>query len=121
MSKKILVVEDDSFLSGLEAKKLTMEGFEVSTAPDGETAVKLADQLKPDLILLDLILPGMDGFGVLEKVRKNEALKNVPILAFSNLSEEKDVAKAKELGAVDFMIKSNFTLDEVVAKVKEYI
>ena len=119
--KKILVVEDDSFLAGLVAKKLTTAGFEVSTASDGENAVKMADQVKPDLILLDLILPGMDGFEVLEKVRKNDNLKNIPILAFSNLSEEKDVSKAKQLGAIDFMIKSNFTLDEVVTKVKDYI
>lgn len=121
MSKKILIVEDDSFLQGLSAGKLSKEGFTVVTASTGEDAVKVADAEKPDFILLDLILPGMDGFAVLEKVRKNAALAKTPIIVFSNLPEDKDIIRAKELGATDYMIKSNFTLDELAEKIKSML
>jgi DNA-binding response OmpR family regulator len=118
MAKKILIVEDDTFLQGLASNKLSKEGFEVTTAPDGTEAVKLLATLTPDIILLDLVLPGIDGFGVLKQVRENEATKSIPVIVFSNLAQDEDIKKAKDLGANDFMIKSNFTLDELAEKIK---
>ena len=117
--KKILIIEDDSFLQELEAGKLKKEGYEIITASTGEEAMQKITNPEIDIILLDLILPGIDGFEVLEKIRATETSKNVPVIVFSNLSEEKDIKKSKELGANDFMVKSNFTLEELVAHVKK--
>lgn len=112
--KKILIIEDDSFLQGLEASKLNKEGYKVITASSGEEAMEKIKELGIDIILLDLVLPNFDGFEILKKVRTTEATKDTPVIVFSNLSEEKAVNKSKELGATDFMVKSNFTLDELV-------
>jgi DNA-binding response OmpR family regulator len=116
--RKVLIIEDDSFLQGLEAGKLKKEGYEIITASTGEEALKKINDPKIDIILLDLILPGVDGFEVLKKIRETEAVKNIPVIVFSNLSEEKDIKRSKELGATDFMVKSNFTLEELVGHVK---
>ena len=78
-------------------------------------------KLKPDLILLDLLLPGLDGFEVLKRVRANEALKETPVIIFSNLGQKEDIERAKGLGANDFLIKANFTLDDVVVKIKTFL
>ncbi len=121
MPKKVLIIEDDTFLQGLVATKLGKEGYEVSTAGDGEAAVRVADEKLPDIILLDLVLPNIDGFEVLAKMRKNEALKKTPVIVFSNLAEEKDMAKAIDLGANEYMVKSNFTLDELAEKIKDIL
>ena len=121
MSKKILIIEDDTFLQGLAASKLGKEGYEVITALNGDEGVKMADVNLPDIILLDLVLPGLDGFDALAKIRKNDRLKKVPVVIFSNLAEEKDMIRATELGANEFMVKSNFTLDELAAKIKNLI
>ena len=115
--KKVLIVEDDSFLQGLEASKLEKEGYKVITASTGEEAMKKLNEPGIDVILLDLILPNFDGFEVLKKARTMETLKNIPVIVFSNLSEEKAIEKSKELGATDFMVKSNFTLDELVKRI----
>lgn len=112
--RKILIIEDDSFLQGLEAGKLEKEGYKVITASSGEEAMKKINEPDIDIILLDLILPNFDGFDILKKVRETEATKNIPVIVFSNLSEQKSVDKSKELGATDFMVKSNFTLDELI-------
>jgi len=121
MAQKILVVEDDSFLLGMITTKLTKSGYTTVSALNGEDAVKMADTEKPDLVILDLILPAMSGFDVLTKIRKSDALKKVPVIIFSNLYEDKDINKAKELGVNDYMIKSNFTLDELVEKINGMI
>lgn len=118
---KILIVEDDEFLRSLTAKRLEKENFVVVVAVDGETALGIATEEKPDLILLDLLLPGLNGFQVLEKIKASDLLKNIPVIIFSNLGQREDIEKAKELGANDFLIKANFTLDDVVAKTKEYL
>lgn len=115
--KKVLIVEDDSFLQGLEANKLEKEGYKIITASNGEEAMKKINEPNIDVILLDLILPDFDGFEVLKKVKTIEILKNVPVIVFSNLSEEKIIEKSKELGAIDFMVKSNFTLDELIKRI----
>lgn len=118
--KKILIIEDDTFLQGLEAGKLTKSGFEVKTATTAEAGLKILDEETMDFLLLDLMLPGdKDGFAVLEEVRGKKDYKKTPIIIFSNLGEEAEIKKAKDLGANDFMIKSNFTLEELVEKINE--
>lgn len=121
MAKHILIVEDDTFLQGLAASKLSKEGYEVSTASNIDEASKVIEEKTLDFILLDLVLPGTDGFGILKKIRENLKTTNLPVIIFSNLAEDKDIMKAKELGATDFMIKSNFTLDELADKIKSLI
>ncbi len=118
--KKILIIEDDTFLQGLEAGKLTKSGFEVKTATTAAAGLKILDDEEIDFLLLDLMLPGdKDGFAVLEEVRAKSDYKKTPIIIFSNLGEEAEIKKAKDLGANDFMIKSNFTLEELVEKINE--
>lgn len=120
--KKILIIEDDTFLQGLEAGKLTKSGFEVKTATTAEAGLKILDEETMDFLLLDLMLPGdKDGFAVLEEVRGKKDYKKTPIIIFSNLGEEVEIKKAKDLGANDFMIKSNFTLEELVEKINELL
>jgi DNA-binding response OmpR family regulator len=119
--KKILIIEDDSFLQGLEAGKLEKEGYNVITASTGQEAMKKINEPDIAIILQDLILPDFDGFEILKKIKETEKLKNVPVIVFSNLSEPKEVKKAKDLGATDFMVKSNFTLDELVQKIKSIL
>lgn len=120
--KKILIVEDDTFLKNLAAKKLTTEGYEVVTAANSDEASAAIETQMPDLVLLDLLFPGnTDGFGILKKIRENPAMHETPVIIFSNLSDEKDMAKAKEMGATDYMVKSNFTLDELSEKIKSLI
>ena len=122
MPKTILIIEDDNFLQGLEATKLKKEGYNVLTASNSIEAFKALESKEPiNLILLDLLLPDIDGFMILEKIRQNKSLEAIPVIVFSNLSEEKDVTRATKLGISEFMIKSNFTLDEISKKVKELI
>ncbi len=116
--KKILIVEDDIFLQGLEAGKLEKTGYEIISARNGTEALQKIHEPGVDLVLLDLILPDFDGFDILKKMRETKELEKIPVLVFSNLSEEKDVKRAKELGAVDFMVKSNFTLDELAMHIQ---
>lgn len=120
--KKVLIIEDDDFLQGLEAKKLTKEGYDVLTASNSvEAFEKIETNRDINIILLDLLLPDVDGFTILAKIREENKIPNVPIIVFSNLAEDKDVAKANKLGINDFMVKSNFTLDELVTKLKSLI
>ena len=122
MAKTILTIEDDNFLQGLEATKLKKEGYDVLAASNSVEAFKiLAESKKVDLILLDLLLPEVDGFMILEKIRQDKALLSIPVIVFSNLSEEKDIQRATKLGISEFMVKSNFTLDELAKKVKSLI
>jgi two-component system OmpR family response regulator len=122
MQKTILIIEDDDFLQGLEAKKLIAEGYEVLTSSSSEEAFKILEENKNvDLILLDLLLPEVNGFTILKNLRENEETAKMPVIVFSNLAEEKDVKEAKKLGIDDFMIKSNFTLDELTEKVRQLI
>ena len=115
--KIILIVEDDEFLLSLTVKRLEKEGYGVDVATDGESALKKAAEIKPSLILLDLLLPGVDGFEVLKKMGENSELKSIPVIVFSNLGQKEDIEKAKKLGVSDFLIKANFTLDDVVEKI----
>lgn len=115
---KILIIEDDKFLRDLMSQKLIKEGFSVKVAIDGEEGLKTAIADPPDLILLDLILPRIDGFGVLGKIKKEEKLSHLPVLILSNLGQKEDVKRAMSMGAQDFLIKSNFTLGEITERIK---
>jgi len=121
MAKKILIIEDDNFLRILLSKKLRSEVYSILSAAEAVEAFNLLKSNKPDLILLDLLLPGVDGFEILKKIRQTEETKNIPVIVFSNLSEEKDIKKVQDLGITDFMVKSNFTLDELLDKVKKIL
>src|SRR3990172_7958381 len=119
MPKKILIVEDDSFLQGLMSRKLKASNFDISIALAGTDALKLVDSgLVPDLIILDMLLPGMTGIEFLTAIRAKPALKTTPVIVFSNFSEEKDIKAAKDLGINEYLVKANFTLDELEAKIK---
>jgi CheY-like chemotaxis protein len=119
--KKVLIVEDDEFLRSLNAKRLETEGFKVSVAVDGQNAIDLIPKEMPNLIFLDLLLPGIDGFEVLKKIKADPATKDIPVIVFSNLGQKEDIEKARGLGAIDFLVKANFTLDDVVTKIKEIL
>tara|TARA_Y100000310_G_C20617822_1_gene781601 strand:- start:640 stop:1005 length:366 start_codon:yes stop_codon:yes gene_type:complete len=118
---KILIVEDDKFLRELIIQKVGGEGYEVAAALDGEQGLKVAQEEKPDAILLDLILPTMDGFEMLEKLKKQEETKDIPVIILSNLGQKEDVDKATQLGAADYMVKAHFTPAEVIEKIKSVV
>ncbi len=115
---KILIVEDDKFLRELIARKLSKEGYEIVEAIDGEEGLKKIKEEMPDLVLLDLILPGMDGFEVLTKVKDDPKTSLVPVLILSNLGQKDEIEKGLSLGAVDFLVKAHFTPEEIVEKIK---
>lgn len=121
MKKKILIIEDDSFFRELITKKLFSGGFSISEAPDGKLGLEKIEKLKPDLILLDLLLPNIDGFEVLERLKGNPETEKIPIIILSNLSQKEDIQKGMEMGAEDFLIKSNFALDEIIDKVQRFL
>lgn len=118
MAKKILVIEDDKFLRELISQKLMKEGYDIVEAVDGEKGIEAIKSEKPDLVLLDLILPEVDGFGVLAKVKEDSTLAQIPIIILSNLGQKDDIEKGLKLGAVDYLIKAHFTPNEIVEKIK---
>lgn len=118
MAKKILIVEDDKFLRELITKKLKDEGYEAIGASDGEEGVEKVKKESPDLVLLDLILPGIDGFEVLSKIKEDPAVASIPVVILSNLGQREEVEKGLKMGAVDYMIKAHFTPGEITEKVK---
>lgn len=122
MKKTILIIEDDEFLKGLEAKKIEQEGYIVLVANNSTEAFKHIDKTNSiDLIILDLLLTGADGYEILRMLKDNPKASMIPVIIFSNLSEKKDIKKANELGVNDFFVKSSFTLDELVKKIKGLI
>ena len=118
---KILIIEDDKFLRELIMQKVKTEGYEVVGATDGEEGLKMAGEENPNLILLDLILPTMDGFEVLRKLKEQESTKNIPVIILSNLGQKEDIDKGMELGAKDYMIKAHFTPGEITEKIKSIV
>lgn len=115
--KKILLVEDDSFVSDIYQKKIESEGFKIITAENGVEAIKKLNELIPDLILLDIVMPYMDGMDVLKEIKANEKWKNIPVILLTNLSEKEKIEEAIGIGANDYLIKSHFTPSEVIGKV----
>lgn len=118
---KVLLVEDDLSLMKIYSNKLRISGFDVSVATTGDEGFRKAQVELPQIILLDLILPGMDGFLVLEELKKNPVTEGIPVVILSNLGQQTDIERGKRLGAVDYLVKSDVSLIDVVAKVKKYI
>ncbi len=115
----VLVVEDDEFLVNAYRTKLTKDGFDVHFAVDGEEALKTLATLHPNVILLDLVLPNRDGFTVLEEIKKNPSLSKIPVIIATNLSQKDDVERCKKLGAHEFIVKSELSLDDIVARIRK--
>lgn len=116
--KKILCVEDDVFLADAIARKMQMQGANFILAKTGEEALLYIEKELPDLILLDIILPGMSGFDVLKQIKADERTKNVPVILLTNLGERADRERGMELGASLFLVKAMISLDEVVNEVQ---
>jgi len=116
--KKILLVEDDVFVSDVYQTKLKQEGFDVISAENGTEAMKKLETAVPDVILLDIIMPYMDGKEVLTRLKESEKWKNIPVIILTNLSQRDDVEEVLQKGADDYLIKSHFTPSEVVEKIK---
>ncbi len=122
MAKKyILVAEDDDFYGKIYTARLKNEGFDVFVAPDGEQALKAIRQRRPDLILLDLIMPVKDGFETLKELKSDPKLKNIPVLILTNLSQEDDIERVKKLGAKEYIVKTDLSVQEMVDKIKSYL
>ncbi|MCK5592381.1 MAG: response regulator [Candidatus Pacebacteria bacterium] len=119
--KKILLAEDDQFISRAYKDGLERVGFEIIIALEGFTAIEKVKTEKPDIVLLDLMMPEKNGFEVLEEIRAGENSKDTPVIILSNLGQASDVEKGKELGATDYLIKSNFSMKEVIEKVKFHL
>jgi len=117
--KTILFIEDESALQKTFGEILRQEGYEMISALDGEIGLKLAQNKKPDLILLDLILPKMHGFEVLKKLKEDQETKEIPVIVLTNLERIEDIDKALELGATTYLVKAQYSLAEVVEKIKK--
>ncbi len=118
---RVLMVEDDKFLRDLAAQKMRKENLDVTTAMDGEQGIALAEKTLPNIILLDILLPGIDGYEVLRRIRLNPALNSTYVAMLSNFGQREDVERALKGGADHFLVKANYTLDEVVQEVKRII
>ena len=119
--KLILVVEDDKFMRSLLMNKIQKEGFQAEGVSSGEEALEFVKTKTPNLMLLDLILPHMDGFEVAQQLKKDPRLSDIPILILSNLGEKKDIDKAQEIGVAGFLIKANFTPSEIIKKIHDLL
>ena len=117
---KILVIEDDQFLGNAYKLKLSKAGFEVHVSKDGKEGLEALNAFNPDLILLDLIMPNMDGFEFLEEMQHSTHLE-IPVIVASNLGQQEDLESATRLGAVDFIIKSDVSLEEVIEKINKHL
>ncbi len=117
MAKKILLIEDDEALIEALREKFQEGGFSLLASSDGEAGLKMAEEERPDAILLDLVLPRKHGFEVLEELKKTERLSEIPVIVFTNLESSEDIERAYSLGARAYLIKANYTPMEVVKKV----
>ena len=117
--KKILIVEDEQALLDLLVEKFEAESFEVIVAVDGKKGLKKIEEEKPDLVLLDIIMPVLDGMSVLTEIRKQDWGKSIPVIVLSNLSDEEKVAECEKQGIYEYLIKSDWQMDDVVKKVKK--
>ncbi|MEK7566545.1 MAG: response regulator [Patescibacteria group bacterium] len=117
----VLIIEDDKFLRDLLSLKLKKEGFKVDEAIDGEEGLAKVRSVKPSIIILDLIIPGKDGFALLQDLKKDPNTEAIPVIVLSNLGQREDIERAKSLGAKDYMIKAQLTPIEVVERIKSVL
>lgn len=118
---KILIIEDEEVLVNMYESKFISENYQVIKANNGEDGYLLTQKEKPDIILLDVILPKMDGFMVLNKIKQDLGIKDIPVILLTNLGQDEDIKKGKKMGAVDYLVKANLTPSEVVDKIKEIL
>jgi len=116
-NKKILWVEDDVFLSDIVARKMSTVNAQLLHAVDGSQTFKILESETPDLIVLDILLPGMSGYEILEKIKQEEKLKNIPVIILSNFGQKSEVDKGISLGANKYLIKATLTLDEILLEI----
>ena len=119
--KKILLIEDEAVLQKAISQALEKENFKVFNSLDGELGLSSAEKIKPDLILLDLILPKMNGFEVLKRLKMNKETENIPVIVLTNLERTDDIERVIELGARAYLVKSDYSLDEIVEKIKSVL
>lgn len=119
--KKIVFIEDEPLLQKTAGETLRQEGFDVRSALDGEAGLALVKSFKPDLVLLDIVLPKKNGFEVLEEIKKDPDTKDIPVVVLTNLEGSADVEKVLESGAMTYMVKANYNLEEIVARVKSIL
>jgi DNA-binding response OmpR family regulator len=119
--KSVLIVEDDRFLSSLIRARLEKEGYAITQAFDGEEALGVLKQAQPNLVVLDLIMPRVSGFEVLEAISVNPLVNQIPVIILSNLAQESDVLKAKQLGATEYFVKIKVSIDDLVNKIKSVL
>ena len=117
--RTVLIVEDEGLLRELMSEKLQLEGFNTLEAMDGEEGLAMAIEKHPDLIILDLLMPKMGGMEVLRKLREDDYGRSIPVIIVSNLSSQENIAEGAEKGAVEYLIKANFSLEEIINKIKE--
>lgn len=120
-NKRVLIVEDDFQISKVYQLQLEKAGIFSILARNGEEAIELLDEAKPDLVTLDLMIPKKDGFWVLEEIRKNPKYKNIPIIIISNLGQESDKARAVGLGATEYWVKVDMSIKDIIEKIKVYL
>lgn len=121
MPKTILIAEDELLYGKILKNKLEKEGYNVILTQDGASAIQEAHKVTPDLILLDLIMPIKDGFQTLKELKEDEVLKNVKVIILSNLGQEEDIIKVKNIGANDYLVKADMQFQEVIEKIKKYL
>ena len=121
MVKKILLVEDEELMIDLLQRKLTKEGYEISVAKNGEEGLEAMKKVRPDLVLLDIIMPKMGGFEVMEEMQRDKTLAKIPVIVISNSGQPVELDKAQKLGAKDWLIKTEFDPQEVIEKVVKQI
>ena len=121
MKKRVLIIEDDSFLASLLTSALKRADFETSLAIDGEEGLKKLETEIPDIILLDLILPGIGGFEILEKIKKEDKTKKIPVIIISNLGSQEEIQKGLKSGANAYLVKASILPDDVIKKIKEIL
>ena len=117
--KSILLVEDDPFLIDIYSTKLKESGFSVEVASDGESALRKVKEKEPDLVILDIVLPQLDGWEILRQIKSDPKLKNIKIIILSNLGQKEEVERGVELGAVKYLIKAHYTPSQVVEEIKK--
>jgi len=119
--KKILLIEDDPFLIDIYTVKIKESGFEIAVAKDGEKALRALEKEKPDLLLLDIVLPRIDGWELLKKIKEKDEFKNLLVIILSNLGQKQEVKKGLDLGAAKYLIKAHYTPTEVVEEIKKVL
>ena len=119
--KQVLIIEDDRFLSSIMKARLDKDGFSVVQAFNGEEAVNFLKQNKPNLIVLDLIMPRVSGFEVLQHISLDPNLNQIPVIILSNLAQESDIKKARELGAVDYFVKIKVSIDDLIKRIENIL